>query len=138
MVMKSLTLGTAPRDSFLPSSGQTFFIGMRNFAMILLTTRSRTSATTIMITLMRIMAPMTSGESTDPASLFSQLMNEGPVKKELCTPIMVSAMYVPPVSDRDLAKQSMNPVARPALNIGSVMVLTAVHLDAPRVMAAVS
>ena len=68
----------------------------------------------------------------------SQLMNDGPVKNVLSTPIMVRAMYVPPVSDRDLAKHRMNPVARPARNRGIVMVLTAVHLDAPRVMAAVS
>ena len=69
---------------------------------------------------------------------FNQLMNDGPVKNELSTPIIVSAMYVPPVSDRDLAKQRMNPVASPARNRGRVIVLTAVHLDAPRVMAAVS
>ena len=56
----------------------------------------------------------------------------------LSTPSMLRAMYVPPVSERDLAKQRMNPVTSPALKRGRVMVLTAVHLLAPRVMAAVS
>ena len=65
-------------------------------------------------------------------------MYDGPVKNVLSTPIMESAMYVPPVSDRDLAKHRMNPVANPARKSGIVMVRTAVHLDAPSVMAAVS
>ena len=65
-------------------------------------------------------------------------MNDGPVKNDVCTPIMVSAMYVPPVSERDLAKQRTKPVASPALNKGRVIVRTAVHLEAPRVMPAVS
>lgn len=60
------------------------------------------------------------------------------MKKVLSTSIIANAMYVPPVSDRDLAKHSMNPVARPARNRGMVMVRTAVHFDAPSVMAAVS
>ncbi len=65
-------------------------------------------------------------------------MNVGPVKKVDCLPIRLRAMYVPPVSLRDLAKQSMNPVTRPARKRGSVIVLTAVNLDAPKVMPAVS
>lgn len=64
--------------------------------------------------------------------------NVGPVKNASLTPINSSAMYVPPVSERDLAKQRMKPVTRPALNSGRVMVFAAVKREAPRVIAAVS
>ena len=87
---------------------------------------------------MRIWAPIISSLVYRDSSLLRKLMKDGPVKNDVWTPIMVSAMYVPPVSERDLAKHSTNPVASPALNNGSVMVRTAVHLEAPSVMPAVS
>ncbi len=72
------------------------------------------------------------------SSLFSQLMNDGPVKNDDSTPMMDSAIYVPPVSERDLAKHRTNPVASPALKRGRVMVRKAVQRDAPSVIPAVS
>ncbi len=55
---KSFVFGRNPRLTMRPSSGQTFLMGILNFLMIHLTTTSRIRASTIMITLIRIIAPM--------------------------------------------------------------------------------
>ena len=57
-VMTSLAFGRGPRLTLLPISGQTFFQGILNLAMIHFTTTRRIRTRTIMTTMIRIMAPM--------------------------------------------------------------------------------
>lgn len=131
----SFIFGRLPWLMRRPSSGHTFLMGILSLVIRRLAKNSSRRARSIMTTLISIIGPMAS--SGVPMS-FRYPMYVGPVKNSACFPIMVSAMYVPPVSERDLAKQRMNPVASPARKSGRVMVRTAVHFAAPRVMAAVS
>ena len=62
----------------------------------------------------------------------------GPVWNPWELAMVDSAIIVPPVSDRERAKQRMMPVTRPARNRGRVMVRAAVNLLAPSVWPAVS
>ena len=99
-----------------------------------LTTTNKISAKTIIRTLINIIEPIAVGSWIS----FMCFMKVGPVKNMPLAFIRSNAAYVPPVSERDLAKQSMVPVTRPARKSGRVIVLTAVNLDAERVIAAVS
>ena len=54
MVIPSFNLGRPPWLTFLPIFGQTFFTGILNLTMSLFTRNIRMSASTIMITLIRI------------------------------------------------------------------------------------
>ena len=69
----SLAFGSIPRLILRPIAGHTFLNGILNLLMIHFTATKRISASRIMITLIRIMAPMYSDEDITPPD-FSQLM----------------------------------------------------------------
>ncbi len=133
-VSMSFERAASPLLSLLSHTGHTLVQGSLSLFIMYFATRRSATANTIIITLTTISAPVGSA----PGRSFMYFMKVGPVKKEELTPSICNAMYVPPVSLRDLAKQRMNPVTSPALKSGSVIVLTAVRREAPRVMPAVS